>query len=114
MDSTVQVFKILSIAAFLFYGSVCLVSEAMVLEFERYGLARLRVLTGSLEVLGALSLLAGYVYPQLVIVGSGGLSLLMLMGVAVRVSIGDPLVAMVPALALFAVNALVLYDALRG
>ena len=35
-------------------------------DFERFGLSHLRVLTGSLEVLGALGLMAGFWWPPLV------------------------------------------------
>ncbi|MBM4245959.1 MAG: hypothetical protein FJ148_19520 [Deltaproteobacteria bacterium] len=108
MEFAFQSAKALSIAAFLFYGLACLLFEGMNAEFERYGLARLRKLTGSLEVAGALGLCAGYFLPPLVIAASGGLSLLMLMGVLVRVRIRDPLVSMLPALALLVINAYVL------
>ena len=104
METAFQACKILSIAAFLFYGALSLRSQAMVAEFARYGLSGFRVLTRTLEVLGGLGILTGYVWPPLVIVSSGGLSLLMLFGIAARARIRDPLVAMLPAFVLFAVN----------
>ena len=107
MELLFQACKALSIAAFLFYGLVCLCSKSMVAEFERFGLARLRTLTGMLELLGALGLIVGYFYPPLVTASSGGLSLLMLMGIIVRARIGDRLIAMLPAFALLLVNAFV-------
>ena len=107
MDLVFQACKALSITAFLSYGLVCLCSESMVREFERFGLPRLRIMTGALEVLGALGLLIGYLYPPLVTASSGGLSLLMLMGVLVRVRVRDRLSVTLPALALLAINAFV-------
>ena len=45
--------------AFLGYGLACLLSPQLRLDFERFGLARFRVLTGALEIAGGLGLLAG-------------------------------------------------------
>lgn len=103
-----EVSRVLSAVAFLFYGLSCLFSPHMVREFERYGVARMRRLTGLLEVAGALGLLVGILYPPLLLAASGGLALLMLLGVATRIRIRDPLRAMVPALVLFLVNGYVL------
>jgi hypothetical protein len=79
----------------------------MVEEFERYGLSRFRRLTGALEVLGALGLVGGYVRPALWVVSGGGLALLMLLGLAVRVKVRDPVVEMIPAAFLLLVNAFI-------
>lgn len=107
MDLVFEVCRALSIVAFLSYGLVCLFSESMVAEFERFGLPRMRTLTGALEVLGALGLLVGYFCPPLVTLASAGLSVLMLMGILVRVRIHDGAVVMLPALVLLLVNAFV-------
>lgn len=104
MELVFQACKALSIVAFLSYGIVCICSQSMVGEFERFGLTRLRILTGTLEVLGALGLLVGYVYSPLVTASAGGLTLLMLMGILVRARIRDGLVVMLPALALLLIN----------
>lgn len=53
MDALYQAFKALSILLFLYYGLRVLVSNAMVTEFERFGLSRYRKLIGGLEVLGS-------------------------------------------------------------
>ena len=111
MPIAFEIAKALSIVAFLGYGLTCLFSEHMTAEFERYGLARLRKLTGGLEVAGALGLLAGYLVPALVLVASGGLCVLMALGVAARIRVRDPLQAMLPALFFLAVNAFILVRA---
>ncbi len=61
-----------------------LFANAMDKEFERYGMARFRKLTGALEVAGSLGLIAGYFVPGLTVAAAGGLSLLMAAGLAVR------------------------------
>ena len=113
MSITYQACKVLSILLFLYYGTGCLVSGAMVAEFKRFGLGRFRRLTGGLEVLGAVGLLMGYVIPALVIVASGGLTLLMVLGIAVRIRVRDTLVEMLPAFVLMLVNLFILIYAVR-
>ena len=108
-----QISKILSIVLFLYYGTGCLVSQSMVAEFERFGLARFRRLTGALEVMGALGLLAGYFFPPLVLIASGGLTLLMVLGVATRIRVRDSVVEMLPALILLMVNLFIFVHAAR-
>lgn len=105
MEITYQLCVALSIALFLFYGLSCLFLDTMIVEFERFGLSRFRRLTGGLEVLGAVGLLLGYLVPPLVVVASGGLTLLMLLGVATRIRVRDPLVQALPAALLLLVNA---------
>ncbi len=55
----------ISIISFGWYGLSCWRSSRMVLEFERYGMARWRRLTGALQLLASLGLSAGYFYPML-------------------------------------------------
>lgn len=96
--------QIVSIAAFLFYGPLCLFSDKTVLEFKRYGLLPFRKLTGVLEILGAIGLIVGFYSHILLLVASGGLALLMLLGIITRIRIRDPLIAILPAFTLFAFN----------
>lgn len=79
-----------SAAAFLFYGLACLVSPKLVAEFERYRLARFRALVGSLEVAGALGLIAGWWFPPLQTATAAGLAALMLCGLWARWRIAIP------------------------
>jgi hypothetical protein len=98
-----------SAAAFLFYGLACLFSARLVEEFERYKLARWRVIVGSLEVAGALGLIAGWWFPPLQLAAAAGLSLLMLCGLWARWRIRDPWYAMLPALVLALANAAIIF-----
>lgn len=83
--------------SFLAYGGSCLLAERMRAEFGRYGLSRFRVLTGILEILGAIGLLVGLAVPLLGLMAASGLTLLMLAGVGVRVRIRDSFLQMLPA-----------------
>lgn len=104
MDLAYEVLRALSMLLFFYYGISVLVSDAMVREFEKFGLLRFRKLTGVLEVVGAAGLLIGYLVPPLVIVASGGLALLMVLGVAVRLRAGPPLTDAIPALVMLVIN----------
>jgi hypothetical protein len=98
------VLEILSAAAFLFYGAACLFSAKLVAEFERYRLARWRVLVGSLEMAGAVGLLVGQWFVPLKLAAAAGLVAMMLCGLWARWRIRDPWHAMMPALVLALVN----------
>ena len=67
-------------------------------EFQRYGLNPYRRLVGALQILGALSLLLGLFYIPLAITGATGLSVLMFMGLAVRIRLRDNIIQSIPAL----------------
>jgi len=73
-------------------------------EFERYRLARFRVLTGCLEITGALGQLSGFWFPLVGIFASGGLAGLMICGLWARWRIRDPFSSWLPALVLFLIN----------
>jgi uncharacterized membrane protein YphA (DoxX/SURF4 family) len=105
---------VLSAALFLLYGFLCLFSNGMQEEFERYGLSRFRRLTGGLEVLGGAGLLVGLLLPPVLVVASGGLALLMLLGVIARVRVRDPLLQTMPAAFLLVVNLSILVVAWRA
>jgi len=112
--SAADILTALSAAAFLFYGPACLFSAKLVAEFERYRLARFRVLVGLLEVGGALGLVAGWWFPPLRTAAAAGLFLLMLCGLWARWRIRDPWPVMLPALVLAAVNLAIVLLAFRG
>ena len=105
MPAAIDILAALSAAAFLFYGLACLFSAKLVAEFERYRLARFRALVGSLEVAGALGLIAGWWFPPLQTAAAAGLFALMICGLWARWRIRDPWFAMLPAFLLAVVNA---------
>jgi hypothetical protein len=86
-------------ASFLGYGLSCLVSAHMVDEFRRYRLSGFRKMTGVLQLLGALGLLAGLWQPVVGGIAAAGLSLQMACGLAVRIRIRDSLLQCLPAAA---------------
>jgi hypothetical protein len=95
---------LVSAVLFVGYGLLCLFSDGMLAEFERYGLSRFRRVTGALEVLGGAGLLVGYFVPEVLLVASGGLALLMLLGLIARFRVRDSFFESLPASILLVVN----------
>ncbi len=116
MDNAQVIFSIahgVSMVSFAWYGMLCLFSSQMVGEFERYGLAQFRLLTGALQLAGSLGLLAGYRFRPLLILSAAGLATLMVAGIITRLRIRDPIAAMLPAFAFFCLNLFIVVYAAR-
>jgi len=90
--------------SFLIYGALCLGAPSMKSEFVRFKLEKFRVLVGTLEFLGGLGLLLGLKFPALLLLSACGLSLLMLLGLIVRIKLKDGVLVSLPALFLMIVN----------
>jgi len=103
-----------SISAIFFagYGLHALLSDGMVAEFKRYGLARFRVLTGALQVLGSLGMVVGQLYHPALLLAAAGLTAMMILAVITRFRIRDPVIAALPALSLGVLNAYIFVSAL--
>jgi hypothetical protein len=96
--------------AFLGYGILCLTTDHMIVEFTRYGLLPYRMITGVLEALGGLGSLVGFFYfKPIYLLSTGGLAVLMLMGVIVRMRIKDPFMLIIPAMVLMLINGYLFY-----
>ena len=82
-------------------------------EFIRFGLPGLGAMTAVFQLLGAIGLIAGFRFPILLVLASGGLALMMLLGLAVRLKVKDRIWVSIPALFFFALNTAILIAALR-
>lgn len=78
-------------------------------EFIRFGLTKWRVLTGVLQVLGALGLAFGIFYATLAVTAAFGLALLMLLGFITRIRIKDGILESAPAFGLMLLNMYLCY-----
>jgi uncharacterized membrane protein YphA (DoxX/SURF4 family) len=112
MTHAYGIVTLVSVIVFLYSGVANLFANGMAAEFERYGLSRFRLLTGAVELLGALGLVAGQFFNELVPISAGGLSLLMALAVVTRVRAGDSLVQTLPAGVLMLLNAFLTVRAL--
>jgi hypothetical protein len=103
-----------NIASFLFFGTTCLFSPHMRLEFTRYGLNSLqRFMTGVLQLTGAFGLIAGIFYTYIGVAASFGLSILMLAGLVTRIKIRDSIYKSSPALIYMVLSAIIGYQFVR-
>lgn len=98
---------VFSALSFIGYGIVCLTSDYMQKEFERFHLEEFAVLTGMLELLGGSGMLVGLFSGMLWLLAfsSGGLSLLMLFGIGFRIRAKDSLINTLPAILFMLMNA---------
>ena len=95
---------LISSFSFLIYGIVYFTSSHMKSEFKRFGQEKFGVLTAVLEILGALGLLIGLIYNPILLLASGGLGLLMFLGVIVRLKVRDKFWVLIPALFFMILN----------
>ncbi len=102
-----------SAVIFIFYGVLCLSTDHMMKEFQRYGLAKYRRLTGVLELLGGIGLIVGLESRLLLTVSSGGLATLMFLGGMSRLRVKDPKIELIPALILMVLNFYILYTTIN-
>ena len=78
-------------------------------EFIRYGIPNYRKTTGFFQSLGGASLFVGIFIDELGVIASLGLTILMLLGVIVRLRINDGLFKTMPAIFYAILNALIFY-----
>ena len=95
--------------SFLFFGFSCFYSIYFKNEFVRYGIPDFRKTTGFFQILGGTSLLIGISVNELITISAFGLTILMLMGVVVRLKIKDSLFKTIPAIFYAILNALIFY-----
>lgn len=108
-----EVLILISSLSFLGYGIAYFTSPKMKSEFIRFGLSKYGTLTAILEIVGALGLLVGLKYNAILLISSGGLALLMFLGVVVRLKIKDGLLASSPAMFYFGLNLYIFYLAMQ-
>ncbi len=107
MQSDTIVAVALSSASFAWYGLNCFLSRRMATEFERYWLARLRRITGTMQIAASLGMVAGAAdarFRPLLTLSAAGLAALMFLAVLVRLRIRDPWTTALPAFGCLCLN----------
>jgi uncharacterized membrane protein len=108
--NTLSILIYFSGIAFLFFGITCLLTSRMRKEFARFGLSTIqRQITGVLQIVGAVGLLLFKYSITLAAVSAAGLSLLMFLGVLVRMRIKDSVYESSPAFVFMVLNAIIAY-----
>lgn len=108
-----EVLVLFSSLSFLLYGIAYFVSPKMKSEFIRFGLSKFGTLTAILEILGALGLLLGLIFDYFLVLSSGGLALMMLLGVAARLRVKDGFFDILPAMFFFGLNAYIFLKSIK-
>jgi hypothetical protein len=95
---------LVSAVAFFFYGGETLFANPPRGEYERYGMPRVRIFAGSMQLLGAAGLLLGLRFTPIGIAAAVGLMSMMVLGLIVRHHVHDAPRLMVPAGTLATLN----------
>ena len=80
---------LLSGISFITYGVLFWISPKMQNEFIRFNLEKFAKIIGFLELLGGIGMIVGLWVSFILLISSGGLALLMLLGFAVRLKMKD-------------------------
>jgi len=96
--------------SFIFFGLACFYNSLFVNEFYRYGLSEYRTIIGFFQLLGGIGSIIGVFDKRILIISSLGLSVMMLLGVGVRIKINDTFIQTLPALTYLIVNSIICID----
>lgn len=111
MNTLYLLLVLFSSVSFIIYGSLLLVSAKMQNEFKRFELEKFTTLTGVLELLGGIGLLVGLKFGFILLISSGGLALLMLLGFGVRINVKDSLWLSFPSFFFMVLNLFIFFNA---
>ena len=109
MDTLIYLILFTAIS-FLYYGLACLISPRLRIEFERFGLPEYRMLTGILQLVGAVGIILGLLFPLLGMFASAGLTLLMVAGFITRIKIKDSFVETLPSFFFMIINGYITFS----
>lgn len=107
--SFLNILILISSFSFIVYGIAYFTSPHSKNEFRRFGIEKSGFLIALLQLAGAIGLIVGFRVHAILLISSGGLAVLMLMGVVVRLKIKDSLVATSPAFLYMLLNAYIFY-----
>lgn len=101
-----------SLSFFLYFVHYC-ASPLARLEFKRLDIERIGLLAIELELLGSIGLIIGMKCQPLLLLSSGGLALMMLIAMLVRIKQKAPLRTSLPALFFMALNAYIFIETIK-
>jgi len=107
--SFINILILISSISFIVYGVAYFTSAHMKNEFRRFGLEKLGLLIAVLELAGAIGLILGFRLKSILLISSGGLAILMFLGVLVRLKIRDSFWVSSPALFYMMLNSYIFY-----
>ena len=104
---------IFSSLSFLGYGIAYFTSGKLKGELKKFGLEKAGSLIAVLELLGSLGLIVGLKFQLILLVSAGGLAILMLLGVLVRIKAKDTFRDTLPALFYLVINTYIFFISLH-
>ena len=96
--------------SFILFGLACFYTNFFINEFYRYGLSEYRTTVGFFQLLGGIGSILGVFDKRILTISSLGLSLMMLLGVGVRLKINDTFIQTLPALTYLMINTIIFID----
>ena len=103
----------LSSLSFFIYFISYFISPFMKDEFKRLNLEKIGLLTITLELMGSIGLLVGILYNPILLISSGGLSLLMFIAILFRLKSKDTLWVSLPALFYMLLNFYIFIESIK-
>jgi len=100
---------LISSLSFMGYGIAYFKLPQMKNEFKRFGLEKVGALTAALELIGAVGLLIGLKMQIILLISSGGLTILMFLGVVIRIKVKDSIWITLPALFFMILNSYIFF-----
>tara|TARA_B100000927_G_scaffold93730_1_gene75611 strand:+ start:119 stop:463 length:345 start_codon:yes stop_codon:yes gene_type:complete len=99
--------------SFILFGLACFYSSFFENEFYRYGLSEYRTTVGFFQLLGGIGSIIGVFDKRILTISSLGLSVMMLLGVGVRLKINDTFIQTLPALTYLIINTIIFINMVK-
>ena len=99
-----EILEFFSSISFVIYGILSFTSNIMKSEFKRWGISKFRFIVGCAQLTGGFGLLIGYYFQIMTLISSFGLTLLMLLGLILRLTVKDGVIKSIPAFFYLLVN----------
>lgn len=100
---------LISSLSFMGYSISYFTSSHMKTEFDRFKLKKFGLFVIILEILGAFGILAGLLFTPILLLSSGGLAVLMLLGLITRIKSKDSFLVSSPAIFYMILNSYIFY-----
>ncbi|MBT8316895.1 MAG: hypothetical protein HKP59_04665 [Lutibacter sp.] len=100
---------LISSLSFFAYALSYFITPHMKIEFKRFGLEKIGLITVLLEIIGAIGLLVGLKFNLILMISSFSLALLMFAGLIVRIKLKDSLWVSFPAFFYMVLNAYIFW-----
>ena len=111
--NTDDICVLISSLSFFAYALSYFKSPHMKLEFKRFGLEKIGLLTIILQIIGATGLLIGLKFNFILLISSLSLAILMLAGLILRIKLKDSIWISLPALFYMALNTYIFWSSIN-